>query len=178
MSATFAHSLYDYVVEIELVTSTLEAMDAEDLAPVLRAELERELNAAIAGTREKIDRTASVLAAFEAAELAAAAEMKRLSTRKDRLARQRERLEGYVIGVLAAAGVKKFDGFTSTLTARANPASVVIEVAALLPVEFLRLPKPVLPDPAPDKVAIKAALGRGEFVSGCRLAQTMRLIRS
>jgi hypothetical protein len=178
MSAAFANSLYDCVAEIDLVASTLEAMDAEDLAPELRAELERELNAAIAGTREKIDRTASVLAALEAAELAAAAEMKRLATRKDRMVRQRERLENYVIGVLATAGVRKFDGFTSTLTARANPASVVIEAATLLPVEFLRLPKPVPPDPAPDKVAIKAALGRGEFVPGCRLAQTMRLVRS
>jgi Siphovirus Gp157 len=120
----------------------------------------------------------SVLAAFEAAEMAAAAEMKRLAARKDRLVRQRERLEGYVIGVLTAAGVKKFDGFTSTLTAQANPASVVIEVAAMLPAEFLRQPKPMPPDPAPDKVAIKAALGRGEFVPGCRLAQTVRLVRS
>jgi len=178
MSAAFANSLYDCVSEIDLVASTLEAMDADDLSPELRDVLERELSAAIAGTREKIDRTASVLAAFEAGELAAAAEMKRLATRKDRLARQRERLEGYVIGVLAAAGVKKFDGFTSTLTARANPVSVVIDVAAVLPAEFLRLPKPVPPDPAPDKIAIKAALGRGEFVPGCRLAQTMRLVRS
>jgi hypothetical protein len=119
-----------------------------------------------------------VLAAFEAGELAAAAEMKRLAARKDRLARQRERLEGYVIGVLAGAGVKKFDGLTSTLTARANPVSVMIEGSAVLPAEFLRQPKPVPPEPAPDKVAIKAALGRGEFVPGCRLAQTMRLVRS
>jgi Siphovirus Gp157 len=178
MSAAFANSLYDCVAEIDLVASTLEAMDAEDLSPELHAELERELNAAIAGTREKIDRTASVLAAFEAGELAAASEIKRLVARKDRLARQRERLESYVISVLATAGVKKFDGFTSTLTARANPVSVVIEVPAMLPAEFLRLPKPVPPDPAPDKVAIKAALGRGEFVPGCRLAQTMRLVRS
>ncbi len=66
MSAAFANSLYDCVAEIDLVASTLEAMDAEDLSPELRDELERELNAAIAGTREKIDRTASVLAAFEA----------------------------------------------------------------------------------------------------------------
>jgi len=178
MSAAFAPSLYDCVAEIDLIESTLEAMDAEDLPPELRAELEHELNAAIAGMREKIDRTASVLAAFEAAELAAGAEMKRLGARKDRFARQRERLEGYVVGVLAAAGVKKLDGFTSTLTARANPVSVVIDVAAVLPAEFLRLPKPVVPDPAPDKGAIKAALGRGEFVPGCRLAQTMRLVRS
>jgi hypothetical protein len=138
MSAAFAHSLYDCVAEIDLIESTLEAIDAEDLSPELRAELEHELNAAIAGTREKIDRTASVLAAFEAAELAAAAEMKRLAARKDRMERQRERLEGYVISVLAGAGVKKLDGFTSTLTARANPVSVVIDVAAVLPAEFLR----------------------------------------
>jgi hypothetical protein len=57
MSAAFARSLYDCVAEIDLVASTLEAMDAEDLSPELRDELERELNAAIAGTREKIDRT-------------------------------------------------------------------------------------------------------------------------
>jgi hypothetical protein len=32
----------------------------------------------------------------------------------------------------------------------------------------------VPPQPATDKGTIKAALGRGEFVPGCRLAQTMR----
>ncbi|MEP6539676.1 MAG: siphovirus Gp157 family protein [Bryobacteraceae bacterium] len=178
MSAAFAHSLYDCVAEIDLIANTLEAIDAEDLLPELRDELERELNDAIAGTREKIDRTASVLAAFEAAELAATAEMRRLGARKDRIVRQRERLEGYVLSVLAAASVKKLDGFTSTLAARTNPVSVVIDDAAGLPAEFLRIPKPVVPDPTPDKGAIKAVLARGEFVAGCRLAQTVRLVRS
>lgn len=176
MSAAFAHSLYDCVAEIDLIESTLDAMEAEDLTPELCDELERELNDAITGTREKIDRTASVLAAFEAGELAAAAEMKRLGVRKDRLARQRERLEGYVLGVLAGAGVKKLDGFTSTLTMRANPVSVVID--GEVPADYMRTPEPRSPVAVPDKALIKAAITNGVPVAGARLAQTIRLVRS
>jgi len=168
-------TLHDRLDEVAVILATLEALEGNG-SPEVQAALEQDLRTAISGTREKIDRTACALSSFEAAEDHVVKEIARLAARQARLARQRERLESYVIGVLVAAGVKKLDGFTGTLAVRANPVSIVIEDTALLPAECLRLPK--LPDPAPDKGAIKAELGRGEFVPGCRLAQTVRLVLS
>jgi hypothetical protein len=85
-------SLYDRVEELQLILSTLDSLDDDELAPGAREQLERDLVRAIAGTREKVDRTSAVFAQFEASEAAADREIERLKTRKARLARQRERL--------------------------------------------------------------------------------------
>jgi len=169
-------SLYDRVQELSLIAETLEDLEDEALAPGCREQLERDLVASLAGTREKIDRTSAVLAAFEAAELAADAELKRLAARKARLARQRERLTEYVISVLQAADVTKFEGHTSTLAIRANPVKVVIDTDEYLEIDMLRFPP--TPEPEPNKALIGAALKRGESVPGCRLASSVRLVRS
>lgn len=177
MSGT-ALSLYDHVAVLDVVVNTLAAMDSAETDSGLRAAMEAELRDAITGTREKIDRTAGVLASFDAAELAADLEIKRLCERKQRIGRERERLEGYVIGVLISAGSSRFEGFVSTLRTQENPVSVVVDPDAELPDEFLRTPKPKPPVPAPDKTLIKAALQRGQMVPGCRLEQKIRLVRS
>lgn len=169
-------SLYDRVQELELIVSTLDSLDDDELAPGAREQLEIDLVRSLAGTREKIDRTASVLAAMEAASAAAAKEIERLTARKKRIEAQYARLTEYVISVLQAADVPKFEGHTSTLAIRANPVSVVIEPGTPVNLDFARWAP--IPDPVPDKPAIKAAILRGESVPGCRLASSVRLVRS
>lgn len=171
-----APTLFDHFAELSLISRTLEVLEDEGLAPDVRTELEAELVASLAGTRDKIDRTANVLAAMEAAASAAAAEIERLTARKKRIEAQHERLTDYVIGVLQASNVAKFDGHTSTLSIRNNPVKVVIDTDEYLDMDYLRFPP--IPEPVPDKIAIAAALKRGENVAGCRLAQTCRLVRS
>lgn len=169
-------SLYDRVQELELIVSTLDSLDDDELSPGAREQLEIDLVRSLAGTREKIDRTASVLAAMEAASAAAAKEIDRLQARKKRIEAQYARLESYVIGVLQAADVPKFDGHTSTLAIRTNPARVVIDTEEWLDIDMLRFPP--TPEPEPNKSLIMAALKRGESVPGCRLASSVRLVRS
>jgi hypothetical protein len=169
-------SLYDRVQELELIVSTLDSLDDDELAPGAREQLEIDLVRSIAGTREKIDATASVLAAMEAASAAAAKEIERLQARKKRIEAQYARLTEYVIGVLHAADVTKFDGHTSTLAIRANPVKVVIDTDEYLDIDMLRFPP--TPEPEPNKSLIAAALKRGESVPGCRLAFSVRLVRS
>jgi Siphovirus Gp157 len=170
-------SLVDRLDEVELIASTLEALDEGELAPELQAELEAELFAAIHGTKEKIDRTAGVLAAFEAAAAAARAEVERLEKRAAAFDRNHARLSSYVLGILQQLDGGKLDGHTASLARKLNPPSVAIDDAAAIPAEFKRTPPP--PAPVPDKTAIKAALKLdANAVPGARLAQTARLVRS
>jgi len=178
MSAAFAPvpTLYDRFDEMATLLASLEALAGGECPPDLEASLEEDLREAISGTREKIDRTSAVLSAFEVAEDHAAKEIARLHARQVGLAKQRERLEGYVISVLTAAGVQKFDGHTSTLALRKNPPSIVIE--GEVSAEYMRTPESKPPVAAPDKALIKSALSNGLLVQGARLAQTIRLVRS
>jgi Siphovirus Gp157 len=170
-------SLVDRLDEVELIAETLAALDDGELAPELQAEIEAELFAAIHGTREKIDRTAGVLAAFEAAAAAARAEVERLEKRAAGFDRQHARLSSYVLGILQTLDGGRLEGHTATLARKLNPPAVAIDDAAAIPAEFTRTPPP--PAPVPDKTAIKAALKLdANAVPGARLAQTARLVRS
>jgi Siphovirus Gp157 len=179
---TTAPSLFERVEEIQVLTKLLDLMDSEDTSPDHAKAMEAEILGAIATTQAHVDRTTAVLAAMEAAELYAGKEAARMQQHATRISQQRERLEQYCIAVLTSKGLKKIDGFSSTLSIRTNPPAVEIAADAELPAEFLRQPPtpppPPTPEPAPDKTAIKAALTRGEFVPGCRLTRAIKLVRS
>lgn len=59
---------------------------------------------------------------------------------------------------------------------KGKPAAVVIKDASKVPAQYWRTPEPTPPKPAPDKTAIKAALQRGEFVDGCELGESKKLV--
>jgi Siphovirus Gp157 len=170
-------SLYEHVRDVEGIADLVEALDAAgELTPQTQEQLEHALCAAIAGTKEKIDRTTCVLAQFEAAEAAAKTERDRLDVRAKYFARQRERLEDYCMAVLTASKLPRIDGNTSSISVRKNPAKLVIDDAMEIPWEYMTLPEP--PPAEPDNAAIKAALKNGVEVSGARLVQTSRMVRS
>jgi hypothetical protein len=164
-------SLVERLDEVELILRTLEGLDEEELGPELREELQRELIAAIAGTREKIDRTAHVLGALENAETAARAEAQRLTLRARRFERQLERLKGSVLATLAASNRTKIEGYTATLSSRLNPIGVVVDKLSDVPLSFRR-------PGDPNKTAIREAIEAKVDVPGCRLARTTRLVVS
>jgi Siphovirus Gp157 len=174
-------SLHARFEEVELIASTLEQLDDEQLDCELREELRIDLVAKIAGTREKIDNTNAVLSMFDTAEMHAAREIDRLTERILRIQKQRMRLENYVINVFESAGITKAEGFTSTLATKRNPAAVVVDSQESIPAEYMRTPEPKpqpVPVPVPDKKLIAAALKNHIAVPGCHLAQTIRLERS
>jgi len=173
-------SLFEHIRDVEGIAELVDALDdSNELAPELSAELSEKLIRAIAGTREKVDRCAGILALFEAAEAAAVAERARLDARALYFARQHDRLSEYVLAVLTASKLDRIDGETSTLTRHRNPPRVVIDDENAIPTEFLRWPDPLPdPDPEPDKNAIKAAIRGGVEVPGARLVTTFKLVRS
>jgi hypothetical protein len=175
-------SLFAHVAEVEDIADLVDQLDrAGELDPEVAEQLSAALCASIAGTKEKIDRVAGVLAAFEAAEAAAKAERDRLATRAAYFLRQRERLETYCLAVLTASKLDRIDGNTAGIARRKNPPKVVIEDVSVIPWDFMRLPDP-LPDPEalPDKKLIAAALKADpESVPGARLQpDNYRLVRS
>ncbi len=169
--------LYEQIAETDEIAAIIEALDeANELTAERFDELSRELIAKIAGTRAKIDQTCAVLAQFEQAAEAAAAEAERLNERRKYFDRQRERLEAYVIATLEASKLTRLDGDTSAVSLRLNPARVVIDEGTQLGGDYLRIP--AIPGPEPDRSAIKAALSAGVEVPGCRLERAKRLVRS
>ena len=169
-------SLVDRIQEVDLISRTLDALEAEGVTPEMEESLTKELFNAITGTKAKIDSVCGVLAAFEAAGAAAQAEMDRLAKRRDHFERQHGRLSAYALAALQLANVKKLEGFTSCLQARLNPPSVAIEDASAVPAEFWR--QPPTPAAVPDKTAIKRALAADVPVSGARLVRGYRLERT
>jgi hypothetical protein len=175
-------SLFAHVQEVEDIASLVDQLAGEnELTPETAETLSAALCASIAGTKEKVDRTASVLAAFEAAEAAAIAERSRLDLRCRRFHLMTERLENYVLAVLTASNLDKIDGHTSTLARRKNPPKVVIDDESVIPWDFMRLPEvPPEPEAVPDKKLIAAALKVDPAsVPGARLQpDNFRLVRS
>jgi hypothetical protein len=169
-------TLREHLSDVDAIADTIEALDAEDLTDEARDELSRMLIAAIAGTKKKIDNATSCLAMWDGLEAAANAEITRLNKRASTFARQRDRLESYLIAVLEASKLTKLEGNTSAIALRLNPPAVIVEDAAKVPHEFLRYPDP--PPPSPDKPAIKKALASGRVVIGCRLERGKKLVRS
>lgn len=173
-------SLYQLVADVDNIAALVDALDQDgELTPDLVEQLQRDLIAAIAGTKQKVDRTAGVLASFEMAEASANTEIARLEKRAARFKRMKASLDSYVLSILDASKLDKLDGETSTLARRKNPPSVVVDDEAAVPTDFLRWPEPRPdPPPAPDKALIKKALAGGADVAGCRLVATARLVRS
>lgn len=173
-------SLRAHIDTVDALAEAIERLDDEALDPAQHEAIAEQLVDAIGGTRGKVDRTCCVLAMFEHLEAAAKAEEDRLAKRAAYFHRQRERLEKYVLGIMASAELPRIDGETASLQRKLNPPGVVIDDANAIPWEFMRLPEaPPPPDAVPDKKAIAAALKADPAsVPGCRLNQTARLVRS
>ena len=173
-------SLWEHVADVDAIAETVFALDDENgLTPELQEQLQHALIAALAGTRQKVDRTASVLERFSTAEASAAAEAERLATRAKMFRRNRERLEAYVLATMDASKLEKLDGDTATLARRKNPGRVEILDESAVPTDYFRWPEePPPPPPVIDKKAVAAAIKAGTEIPGARMVQTFRLVRS
>jgi hypothetical protein len=164
--------------EAERLHELLEASSAEAIQPEDRAAIEAQLIQQLTGGKDKIDRTNAVISNLEGQEMEISREIERLTSRKTRVASDRKRIEAYCISTIDGRGLKAIEGHTSTLKLRRNPPCVVIDNIDLLPAEFIT---EVTPPPRwePAKAAIKAAITSGgeHSVPGCRLQQTLKLVR-
>lgn len=160
-------TLYDIGDHLACLLDTLEGM-TEDTPAELRTELETAMHTAVAAELKKVDGVCRMLAHFEHQAAFAAAEIKRLQARKGTFERAVERLEGSVQAAMDALGKKKIEGETYTLRLAKNPASVIIENEADIPVCYK--------DHTPEfwtvrKADVKKALKAGIAVPGADLSE-------
>jgi hypothetical protein len=154
-----------YEIEDELI-SLIETLDgAEDQS--LRAEIEEAIMRTVSEEIQKVDRISQMLAHFESQAQLAAAECKRLQTRKKAFEHSVERLEIYVRNAMQFAGVKKLEGETATLSLRVAPVSVLISDFEAVPAEY----KEIRTEVVIDKAAVKKALKGGREVPGAALSE-------
>ncbi len=173
-------SLFAHVQEVESIADMIDQLnDENELTPEAAEALQFALCEAVAGTKQKVDRVTATLAAFEAGASAAKAEAARLSARAARFERNRERLETFVLAVLEASKLDRIDGETSSVSRRKNPPKLMVDAVELIPWDYMLVPDPLPdPDPVPDKAALKRDLKGGAVISGVRLVQEYRLLRS
>lgn len=100
---------------------------------------------------------------WEAEAAALKEEEGRLAKRRKALENRAERIRGYLLVQLVAAGISKLRTKLFSITVNKPKAKVVVGEVEMLPPEFLRIKK------EPDKVAIKKALDEGVPVPGAHL---------
>jgi len=124
--------------------------------------------------KRKIDQAHRVLCKLEARAQRLALQMKELQKRKGATDSRAARIEDRILREMGDAGLEKSAGLRITFSARpsGNPA-LVVDDDKLIPAEYI---KETLVS-AVDKLAIKAALARGEDIAGVRLTQSVSLVR-
>lgn len=96
-----------------------------------------------------------------------------MATRRKALEARAERIKTYLLDNMTRTGITKIECPYFKIAVRDNPESVVIDPLAQIPGEYMRQPEP--PPPAPDKVAIKAALKAGVVIEGVKLEKKQRI---
>jgi hypothetical protein len=117
----------------------------------------------------KRDRVGEFLARLDSEAEAIRSEEKRLAARRAFFEKVSECLKSSIHQQMLDAGVKKIEGQLFGFSIRRNPPKVHIVDEGAIPAEFVEW------TPAPNKMAIKDRLERGETVPGCELVTSTRL---
>jgi hypothetical protein len=172
-----------------------ELLETEGAVPEDQLEaFGQELARSLAATQEKRERVAQFILQCEAGADFCKREEARIRGRRQILQNTAERVRGYVLGWIMSQGFdaqakfRKLIGKTTTMSARANPASVDIYDEEAVPARFktalIEMPLEMwyrLVDQHPDETAgalkqvaidkrmVKEAIGHGEEVQGADL---------
>lgn len=95
-----------------------------------------------------------------------------LDARLRRLQQSLKSIDSALQLALEATGQARIETAVATIYLQANPVSVVITDPARIPAELMRIP-----EPQPDKAAIKKKLQDGERVQGAELSNRMMSVR-
>ena len=151
---------------LALVRPRLKSVHEQREAAAAERQAERHL-------KEKIDQTHRVLTKLEARAAAYGSLIKEMQRRKNALEARAERIEDRCLEQMHEARLNEVNGIRCRFTCRPAPPAVEVIDESAIPAEYLR--EKVLS--SPDKIAIKAALARGEDVAGVQLTQKIYLIR-
>lgn len=160
-------SLFDLVGEYRAAAEYLADLDldAQTVADTLEG-LSGELEV-------KAQNVAYVALNFEAAAEAIKAHAAKQTARAKALNARAEALRDYLARSMDAVGMQKIEGPGVKMSFRKSSA-VAIDGEDLIPDEYMRQPE--TPPPAPDKVAIAAAIKAGIQVPGAHMEQRKTLV--
>jgi seryl-tRNA synthetase len=149
--------------------------DALELASLLETEeLTPELESALVINQEQLQAKASnyakVIANIQSDADAIETEIKRLKAMKESKERAITRLKDAVRDAMLVSAIDKIESPLFKLALRRSEA-VEVDVVEALPIEFKNFKEVI----TADKVAIKEAIKRGEFVMGARLIENFNL---
>lgn len=162
-------SLYQLTTEYRALIATLSDLDID--AQTARDTIESTgLQDDIA---QRVQARVFVASTMRSHSDTVAAEIKRLEALKKHYDTRADALDDSTLNLLQSAGLSVVECPLMIVRVRSNPPAVEITDAAQLPAQYLRTPE--TPPPAPDKTAIKEALGQGVDVPGARLVQKQRL---
>ena len=155
----------------ELVDYQVALLDSDPEGdPALREQWFRESVAADLAVRGKVERVAAALRMFDDDIDAIAREKKRLEALLASKESARERLESYVLSVMAEGGITEISAPTVMLKSAQCPASVDLSEFDADNPDMARFIRRKVSE-EPDKPAIKKALERGEHVPGAKLVK-------
>lgn len=96
-----------------------------------------------------------------------------MRARRTAIENRARRVRTYLQEQMARTGIKQIDCPLFRVSLRENPAAVVIDAESQIPDQFMVTPP--MPEPAPDKKAIAAAIKAGQDVPGAHLERGMRV---
>jgi len=156
-------NLYEITREAMELASLLET---EELTP----ELEQALVINQDQLQAKANNYAKVIVNIQSDADAIDAEIKRLKAMKESKERAITRLKEAVKNAMLVSNIEKIESPLFKLSIRKSEA-VEVDMLEGLPSEFVNIKNVV----TPDKIAIKEAIKRGEFVLGARLVDNFNL---
>ena len=125
---------------------------------------------------KKIENYGIVLRDRESFVDAIAKEIERLTERMNAEKKRIERTKNWLLSSMVTLEIKQVECPLFTIAVQDNPPSVDVYNDNLIPEEYMRVPEPKPPVPAPDKRLILSDLKAGKEVAGCVLKRDKRIV--
>ena len=125
---------------------------------------------------KKIENYGIVLRDRESFVDAISKEIERLTERMNAEKKRIERTKNWLLSSMVTLEIKQVECPFFTIAVQDNPPSVDVYNDKLIPAEYMRVPEPKPPVPAPDKKLILADLKAGKEVAGCVLKKDKRIV--
>ncbi len=103
-------------------------------------------------------------------------EIERLTERMNAEKKRIERTKNWLLSSMVTLEIKQVECPLFTIAVQDNPPSVDVYNDKLIPEEYMRVPEPKPPVPAPDKRLILSDLKAGKEVAGCVLKRDKRIV--
>lgn len=125
---------------------------------------------------KKIENYGIVLRDRESFVDAISKEIERLTERMNAEKKRIERTKNWLLSSMVTLEIKHVECPLFTIAVQDNPPSVDVYNDKLIPAEYMRVPEPKPPVPAPDKRLILSDLKAGKEVAGCVLKRDKRIV--